>query len=299
MEKNDYEDGIPPKLRKLSPNGEGITLGDFADIVTDETLVHFLARLANESDPNKETRTLWLRAAAKTLGVDYEELQKKLDLLESEPEEPVETEGTSLVFPDIMAGAAGSFAYVFSSHLESPKHFFYISYLTCLGNCITKRVQLISEISPQPRPYVVILGESADDRKSTAIDKTVNFFRDTLPNGSFLTCYGVGSAEGLQKKSVEGRGLLLVFDELKAFIGKCKIDSSVLLPCVNTLFESNRYESKTKKSEINIQDAYLSILAASTIQTYERCWDPAFTDIGFNNRLFLCPGKGKRRFDVG
>jgi hypothetical protein len=37
------------------------------------------------------------------------------------------------------------------------------------------------------------------------------------------------------------------------------------------------------------------MLAASTIATYERMWDSQFTDIGFNNRLWLVPGCGERR----
>ena len=45
-----------------------------------------------------------------------------------------------------------------------------------------------------------------------------------------------------------------------------------------------------------MNDTHLSILAASTIATYERTWSPAFTDIGFNNRLWLVTGKGGRQF---
>jgi hypothetical protein len=67
---------------------------------------------------------------------------------------------------------------------------------------------------------------------------------------------------------------------------------------VNTLFESNRYESRTKTTDINLDQAYLSMLAASTVQTWERSWDPAFTDIGFNNRLFLVPGTAKRKHSL-
>ncbi|MBI4765091.1 MAG: DUF3987 domain-containing protein [Deltaproteobacteria bacterium] len=82
----------------------------------------------------------------------------------------------------------------------------------------------------------------------------------------------------------------------KSFVSKCKIEASVLLPCINTLFESNRYESQTKKTDIRLENAHLSILAASTIQTYERTWDSSFTDIGFNNRLFLVPGSGQKKY---
>jgi hypothetical protein len=92
--------------------------------------------------------------------------------------------------------------------------------------------------------------------------------------------------------------LLLAIDEFKAFVSKCKIDSSVLLPCVCTLFENNYYHNSTKRGEIIIDDGYLSIIAASTIDTYSNIWASAFTDIGFNNRLFLVPGTATRRFAI-
>jgi hypothetical protein len=199
-----------------------------------------------------------------------------------------------LQFPDIMTGLAGNFAEVYSACLEPPKHFFYMCFLTCLGALLSGRVSLASELSPQTRLYTLILGESADDRKSTAIAKTVEFFRGAIQG--FPVCRGVGSAEGLQERLNEENRLLLYFDEFKAFVGKCKIESSVLLPCVTTLFESNWYESRVKGKGIRLENAHLSLLAASTVQTYERTWDPSFTDIGFNNRLFLVPGAGERKY---
>ncbi|MGD0274603.1 MAG: hypothetical protein ABSB79_00880 [Syntrophales bacterium] len=206
----------------------------------------------------------------------------------------------SLAFPsDIMGGVAGKFANLYGDYLEVPKHFLYLSFLTCLGSVLSGALTMATELRPQTRLFLILLGESADDRKSTGINKAVEFFREALTN--FNVCFGVGSAEGLQEriKSIEGDGpfrLLLVLDELKQLISKCKIEASVLLPCINTLFESDRYESRTKNSEISIHNAHLCILAASTVSTYERCWDAAFTDIGFNNRLFLVPGQGERRF---
>src|SRR3990172_11453771 len=130
----------------------------------------------------------------------------------------------------------------------------------------------------------------ADDRKSTAISKTIDFYRQATTE--FPICWGVGSAEGLQRKLEKNKRLLLGFDELKHFVSKCKIESSVLLPCVNTLFELNRYESRTKTSDLCLEDVYLSLLAASTISTYQNTWTAQFTDIGFNNRLWLFPPRG-------
>jgi len=171
-----------------------------------------------------------------------------------------------------------------------------MAFLTCLGSLVSDRLTLSSEIAPQTRLYVLLLGESADDRKSTAISKTIDFYRQATTE--FPVCWGVGSAEGLQRKLEKNKRLLLGFDELKHFVSKCKIESSVLLPCVNTLFELNRYESRTKTSDLCLEDVYLSLLAASTISTYENTWSAQFTDIGFNNRLWLVPGGGTRRFSL-
>jgi hypothetical protein len=204
----------------------------------------------------------------------------------------------SQLFPfPVMSGAAGYFANLYGSVLEAPREFLFMSYLTCLGSVLSRRLTLASEVAPQPRLYTVLLGQSADERKSTALNKTTELFREALSD--FEVCWGVGSAEGLQRRLEEAsHGLMLCLDEFKLFVSKCQITSSVLLPCVNTLFEKNKYESRTKTTNIILEDAHLSILAASTVQTWERSWDAAFTDIGFNNRLFLVPGTAKRKFSL-
>jgi hypothetical protein len=197
-----------------------------------------------------------------------------------------------------MGGLAEYFASLYNSCLEPPKEFFYFSFLTCLGSILADKLTLASEIRPQPRLFTVLLGESGDDRKSTAASKTIELFKESVTD--FPICYGIGSAEGLQSRLAEcdPQRLLLFFDEMKAFISKCRIEASVLLPCVNTLFESNRYESRTKNSTINLENAYLSILAASTIQTYQTMWSSQFIDIGFCNRLLVVPGHGQRKFSI-
>jgi hypothetical protein len=196
----------------------------------------------------------------------------------------------------VMEGTAGNFTTLYSSCLEVPQPFLFMGFLACMGLVLADCLTLDSEIHPQPRLNILLLGESADDRKSTAITKVVEFFRAWL--NTFPCCLGIGSAEGLQKVLQKNGKLLLCFDEFKQFVGKCKIQGSVLLPCVTSLFESNAFESQTKTKEFKIEGAHLSILAASTIQTYENTWDSEFTDIGFNNRLFIVPGKGKRKFSI-
>ncbi len=200
------------------------------------------------------------------------------------------------LFPDVYGGLAGAFTSLYSKYLEVPPPFLFMSFLTCLGNITATKLKVDSELRTQPRLYTVLLGASADDRKSSAIDHTRRFFIEALGAEAFSLADGVGSAEGLQKLLRDRRHLLLCLDEFKSFVNKCRIDGSVLLPCVNTLFESNRYQSETKTHSISLEDAHLSLLAASTVDTYQACWTSQFTDIGFGNRLFLVVGSGTRRF---
>ena len=208
----------------------------------------------------------------------------------------VEVSGGNQFPKDAIRGLAKDYADAFSEYLESPWAFFAFGFLTLLGSILANRLILDSSIMMQPRLFTILLGESADDRKSESIKQTVNLFCETF--GDFTPCYGVGSAEGLAEWIKKHSLTVLIFDEFKGFVSKALIESSVLLPCVNTLFESNRFHSHTKGHSIEVDSGYLSILAASTIDTYQRMWTSAFTDIGHINRLWLVPAKGERKFSI-
>jgi len=205
------------------------------------------------------------------------------------------------VFPHrVMTGCAGRFVDVMSRRLESPVEFLFMGYMTALGSVFSRNLSLASALETQPRLFTILVGESATDRKSTALGKIDNLFRAVIQG--WTSCWGLGSAEGLQrvlkKGDDNGPGLMLVFDELKMFVNKCGIRNSVMLPAVNTLFESNHYENHTRDRSIEIDDAFLSILAASTLPTYEKIYDSHFLDIGWPNRCFLVVGTAERRFSV-
>jgi 5S rRNA maturation endonuclease (ribonuclease M5) len=228
-----------------------------------------------------------------------------------EPGEQIESNTKSekdLSFPyQVLTGAAGVFADVYSDYIEAPVQFLFMGYLTALGAVLSRSLRVNSVLDTQPRLYTLLVGESAADRKSTTLNIISKHFKSNIDG--FSSCWGIGSAEGLRNvieksggddfcimEKGESPGTLLIFDEFKSFVNKCRIDSSVLLPCVNSLFESNHYESHTKTKSVKIEDAYLSMLAASTLQTYERIYNEAFRDIGFPNRVFLVIGTAERRF---
>jgi hypothetical protein len=203
------------------------------------------------------------------------------------------------VFPqEVIVGAAGAFARCYASYLETPEAFLFMDYLTLLGHLVSDRITLASEIAPQPRLYTINLGESANTRKTTSIYKTTKFFLDVVNPDDINLIGGAGSGEGLAKSFNRHHRAILVLDELKALVQKCRIEGSVLLPCINTLFELNQYHSLTKFHEIKIDNAELCLLAASTLDTYRNIFTPQFLDIGFVNRLFIVIGGEERRFAI-
>jgi len=217
------------------------------------------------------------------------EVDPHRDLSHLENADPME-------FPRIYDGIAGWFARLYMDYTEAPYQFLYCAALTCFGSLVSGRLKLVSELKIEPRLYTILLGQSGMARKSTALSFSTEFFQEIF--AEFFTIWGVGSAEGLQKNLKCHPNLLLVFDEFKQFVSKARIDGSVLLPCVNTLYESTRYHNSTKMNEIRIEDAHLSILVASTIDTYESVFDNSFLNIGFPNRLFIVPGDSFPRFSL-
>jgi hypothetical protein len=98
------------------------------------------------------------------------------------------------------------------------------------------------------------------------------------------------SGEGLGVWLEKVPRTLLAYDEFMGFVSKAIQKGNTLLGTVTTLFEKNQYQTATKDKQLVIENAYLSMLAACTEDTWQRCWHPDFTAIGLVNRLFLVSG---------
>jgi hypothetical protein len=163
----------------------------------------------------------------------------------------------------------------------------YFAFATYFGAAIAKMVTLDSVITPEPRLYTVLLGESADTRKSTALRVADEFFRHLGAPWTVPVLFGAGSAEGLAAELTESPDLVLHYDEFKSFVDKARAEHSVALPMVSTLFERGEYDNRIKEKKISVRGARLSLLAACTTDTYATLFDHQFHAIGFLNRLWL------------
>ncbi len=226
--------------------------------------------------------------------------KKKRDFLDTVIKFPIdlipkeEEQAGQIPFPlEIISGPAGKFVDAFSGILEAPRQFWYMAYLTCLGSIVADKLTWDTALDVQPRLYTVLLGESAYSRKSTAIKVTAKFFG--LHPG-FYTVGGCGSGESLGATLQEERMVLLCYDELKSLIDKSS-SNQTLLNAVHILFDNNTYENRVldSKRSIRVENGYLSLLAASTTHTFKTLFDAKHVDLGFCNRLFLVPGKSKKK----
>jgi len=223
--------------------------------------------------------------------------QAKLDRLvtANDGREPA----AGITFPEsAYLGVAADFADTFSTACESPKSYFYLAFFTCLGALVGDRVCLQGATRAPARLYTVLLGPSGISRKSTAIKLTADFFSRNVVG--FPIVRGLGSAEGLAK-TIQKRNYtncLLVFDELRTFVDKAKIEGSILLSIVNTLFDETRAENHTKGHDIELENVHLSLLSACTLDTFANLFDANFVAIGFPNRLLLALDESKSSIPV-
>jgi hypothetical protein len=199
-----------------------------------------------------------------------------------------ETDNDLLKFPIIDAGVAGVFADAYSEISEAPRHFYLMIFLACLGAYLSQKITLKTLLKIQTRIFLILLGASGRGKKSTPINIATEFFNALLPEMGIM--YNANSGEGLGVYLEKHPSALLVFDEFAGFVSKATQKGNTLLGAVTSFFESNQYQTATKDKQLLIENAYLSMVAASTVTTWERIWSPDFTAIGLINRLFLVPG---------
>jgi hypothetical protein len=201
-----------------------------------------------------------------------------------------------------IVGSVSHLARVLACGTEVPEEFYFACGLTVLGLLCGTQLRVDVAAECEPRLYTVLLGESADVKKSTAVRRTVSFFEENVDFLGALSLnkkivYGVGSAEGLARKLNESSSVLLCYDELQAFLTKSGIEGSVLLQATTSLYEQTHWSNAVKnaKASLQVNDGHLSMLGCCTTETYSNMWSPEAIAIGFPNRLFLVSAERKTK----
>jgi len=207
-----------------------------------------------------------------------------------------------VAFPEsAITGSIGALAYTLAEGTEVPEEFYFAAGLTTVGAFCTGRLKVAANVDCEPRLYTVLLGESANVKKSTALRRTISLFTplfvSTLAGEKVKVLHGVASAEGLGRMLKEHNHVLLCYDEMKALMDKASIQSSTLLAMTASLFEGTTWSNPTKnpKQSIEVDDGHLSLLGCCTTETYARMWTSEAIAIGLPNRLFIVGADRKRK----
>lgn len=203
----------------------------------------------------------------------------------------------SIAFPQsAMAGSVGELAHTLAEGTEVPEEFYFAAILTTIGALCAGKLRVRANVESEPRLYTVLLAQSADAKKSTAMKRTVKLFLPLLAERVELL-HGVGSAEGLARTLAEKTHVLLCYDELKALMDKAAIEGSALMAITASMFENHQWSNPTKdaKQSIRVNDGHLSLIGCCTTETYARMWTTEAISIGLNNRLFIVGADRKRK----
>jgi hypothetical protein len=191
-------------------------------------------------------------------------------------------------------GVIADFAHQFADGTEVPEEFYFIAGLAMFGAACSPELTVDIGMEIDTRFYTVLLGDSYSVKKSTAMRNTIDFF-SSLTTRPLHVIHGVGSAEGLARELIGSPRLVLAHDELRSFLDKTKVQSSVLLPMATSLFESHDWDNVTKEKEkcVSVRNAHLSLISCCTTATYENMWSQEAIAIGFPNRLLLVNADAK------
>jgi hypothetical protein len=220
-----------------------------------------------------------------------EELERIVNDL-ADKERSKREENTTALPENCCLGILRDFVELMAPHYEVPKEYWFFSLATVLGAALAGKMTLAGDLKVEPRLYTVLLGRSGVEKKSTAIRRTLKFAEGAgvLPP----VCFGVGSGEGLAEALQENKTLLLAVDEFRTLMAKARIENSVLGPMLASLFEGNNFESRTKAHKVTVRGARLSMLAASTYDSYALTWDAHSLAVGLTNRILIVPAETDR-----
>jgi hypothetical protein len=102
---------------------------------------------------------------------------------------------------DVRRGSIGDLANVLARGTEVPEEFYFASGLMLLGSACATELTLNTGMEVEPRLYMMLLGQSYEAKKSTAVKRMVQFFEDMWSGcGGPRVAWGVGSAEGLARE---------------------------------------------------------------------------------------------------
>ncbi len=229
---------------------------------------------------------------------------------EADTDDGNEDSGRSLAVPDDgYIGLAAEYAEIIAKLTETPKAFAYFAFLAHIGATLSPLLEYDSSTKYPARLYVVFLATTAG-KKSTAMRQAREFFRDqkrgVWPHGviPYALLRGISSAQGLgqvlQGQDEDDEGLLFDVDELEGLVQNFEMKASPLLSGLLSLFDDNQWQLRIKDggTSINVKNAHLSVLTATTFAVWDTIWPAKAIDQGLCQRFWFVPAEPIHRIPM-
>jgi hypothetical protein len=200
-------------------------------------------------------------------------------------------------FPNaIIQGVAKRFVDLYSPIRETPEAFLWLSFVTYFGNAISPYVRLDCD-SSEPRFYGVVIGKSGRTRKSAGNSVARELFKKVAAKNQQIV-EGFGSAEGMLKNlgaPDSPKPTIVHLDEMNILSSKTDINGSAGIAPLHKLFEDHDYDHPLAQGGYTVKNAYLSLIAASTLEDFREAWSSKHANAGFFSRLLVVAGDTDKR----
>jgi hypothetical protein len=201
-------------------------------------------------------------------------------------------------------GLVGRYRDVVAPCTEAPEVFHLGSFVAAVGCLIGRRAWVRAPQHIFPNYYCLLVGKTANARKTTAYQFAVDLFdevQELIYDDHAKRLNGLASPEGLAlamkyRDSPEPYRILGIEDEFRSLITKGSQRAVAnLIPKITELFNSPRtFEVNTKNNPILVRNPFLCLLAASTRAWFEQSLTQRDVSGGFLNRWLLFEGQAEK-----
>lgn len=188
------------------------------------------------------------------------------------------------------ASIINDYAEYMSLRYESPRQFWYFTFLTLISTIISAGVKVDNGLNSRCGLYAILVGPSASARKSFSAKRTAKFFAKAVQDYGLIV--GAASAEGLAERLQLNPISTIYSDELKWILDKMAIAGSVMEPMLCELYESTNYQHSKAGHHLSIEGAEVALLSCTTPEYLERC---NMGTLGLENRAIVVDGDGTRK----
>src|SRR5262249_9173145 len=187
-------------------------------------------------------------------------------------EQPEPGETKRLLFPEeAWQGPFKIWRDIVSPATEAPEEYLWAACLITIGLVLGRSIVLRNPRSLFPNFFVLLLGQTGDDRKSTALDFSLEALFHVGLKDSVHVLHGIQSSESIFDSLGRGEGAktLAHIDELRSLLGVTRrTGAGEIIPRLGSLYYCPYQDSLDRHGEAStiITKPFLSLISATPLE---------------------------------